>query len=340
MSPNAAINHAAQTNFKFRWLHAAVWGLYALVYFSWLFAPIMPGRERDSGSWWFPDVFVRYAFSGMTGGDSLNMGDQSLDGVLGAERKLLVNWGEPNWIYFPIVFLLLAVLGGSGWMFLFSGSNVSSRLPARRKFSLFTVIACALMFALLTVGLVSGTLEHLEYWVWFLDLPYMLANNRFTWSASQWAEQASMFPASILLVGAWMAWTSILWVFRKRKQRYWQFERITLWMMIPAMILLFTPWLLDMLNWQPLIKSWRNVPDGLYTTRVFAATVLLWAWGCRVILLFQLERYRMQTIDNPDQICFACGYDLRGTISADRHQCPECGAAVTVLDQENEAASQ
>ena len=115
---------------------------------------------------------------------------------------------------------------------------------------------------------------------------------------------------------------------------------MTLLLMIPAMILLFTPWLMSVLEVQPSTWWGRKAPDGRYTTRVFAATVLFWAWACRVRLLFQLERYRIEAIDNPEQICYACGYDLRGTIAAERNQCPECGAAVTVLDHGNEAASQ
>ena len=61
------INQAAQANYRFRWLHAALWGLYALVYFSWLLAPMMPDWFRYPGAWWFPDVYVNYAFEGMTG---------------------------------------------------------------------------------------------------------------------------------------------------------------------------------------------------------------------------------------------------------------------------------
>ena len=36
---------------------------------------------------------------------------------------------------------------------------------------------------------------------------------------------------------------------------------------------------------------------------------------------------------NPDQFCFACGYDLRGTIAAGRSQCPECGAVLAGIPE-------
>ena len=64
---------------------------------------------------------------------------------------------------------------------------------------------------------------------------------------------------------------------------------------------------------------------GTYTTLVLAGTVLLWAFGPGIILLYWREKYRRQRML---PTCIECGYDLRGTISAGRSECPECGAGI------------
>jgi len=64
---------------------------------------------------------------------------------------------------------------------------------------------------------------------------------------------------------------------------------------------------------------------GTYTTLILAGTVLLWAFGPGIVLLYMREKYRQQRLL---PTCFQCGYDLRGTVSAGRTECPECGQTI------------
>jgi hypothetical protein len=59
---------------------------------------------------------------------------------------------------------------------------------------------------------------------------------------------------------------------------------------------------------------------SLYASKAIAVSVILWAWTCRLLLLFQLRKFERQSTAD---ICFACGYDLRASPGA----CPECGTA-------------
>ena len=58
----------------------------------------------------------------------------------------------------------------------------------------------------------------------------------------------------------------------------------------------------------------------MYTTPVFAGTVVLWAFGPGIILLYMRERYRHA---RPFPSCRKCGYDLTDNNPG---VCPECGA--------------
>ena len=64
---------------------------------------------------------------------------------------------------------------------------------------------------------------------------------------------------------------------------------------------------------------------GTYTTLVLAGTMLLWAFGPGIVLLYWREKYRRERLL---PTCDQCGYDLRGTVAAGRDECPECGEKI------------
>jgi hypothetical protein len=61
---------------------------------------------------------------------------------------------------------------------------------------------------------------------------------------------------------------------------------------------------------------------GTYTTLVLAGTVLLWAFGPGVILLYAREKYRRARLY---PWCKNCAYNLTGNTSG---ICPECGTSI------------
>jgi len=61
---------------------------------------------------------------------------------------------------------------------------------------------------------------------------------------------------------------------------------------------------------------------GTYTTLVLSGTLLLWAFGPGIVLLYLRERYRRERLT---PFCDRCGYNLTGNLSG---VCPECGEPV------------
>ena len=133
----------------------------------------------------------------------------------------------------------------------------------------------------------------------------------------------SVWPGVVILLLACGFWAAVLSVSWSYSTRYWQFERMTLALLvIGAAIIAAT----EVLRFK--LPSFPERPlevDGRYTAAVLAATVMLWAWGCRILLLFRLRGFEQM---RNSVACYACGYDLRGTLAAERRACPECGAPI------------
>ena len=113
------------------------------------------------------------------------------------------------------------------------------------------------------------------------------------------------------------------------RDRYWQAERWTLVFTLLGAVLVAVGLL--GLNVDHGYGGYRDYSGlevflgGLYTTFVVGLFMLTWAWSCRTGLFLMLRRYENAVNDPDNPVCFACGYDLRGTNVS---QCPECGAAI------------
>lgn len=70
--------------------------------------------------------------------------------------------------------------------------------------------------------------------------------------------------------------------------------------------------------------------DGTFTTAALAAITFFWSMGASGLQAATLPRQYQR---HPDGHCQQCGYDLRGTIDADRWECPECGEKIAVREQ-------
>jgi len=118
------------------------------------------------------------------------------------------------------------------------------------------------------------------------------------------------------------------WIAVLRRELYWRLERLTryvglisgsLW--VGAMVLYFSG-----------AGGYRYVMGGdVWRTVWFSAfTALLWAASCRVWLLFRLVKYEkmrmVKMAESPE--CFACEYDLTGSLRGGVMRCPECGTRV------------
>ena len=166
-----------------------------------------------------------------------------------------------------------------------------------------------MMAMLLTVGAIALALEIPGWWESPMDSgPF---------SKDKWPFLRKVWAGMLLL---WVIWACIFFVYWRQGDRYTQLGR-----MIRALV---AGSLLEALVAVP-VHVWATrqrecyCARGTYTTLVFSGTVLLWAFGPGIYLLYMREKYRRARLF---PICDQCGYDLRG--STDR--CPECGTPIPV----------
>lgn len=227
-----------------------------------------------------PDEFIAIGL-----GLPLGVGD--IDGPLAYTLNLVVVLG----------LLLLAQ-----WAFLHPARYWAPKLTTEGRPLKSSVIAAAAMAMLLTVAAITLLLELPNWWEdEFLDA-----------FDDMWSFYAAAWTAMFLLWGLW-AW--IFFVYWRQGDRYTQLGR-----MIRALVM---GSLLEGLVAVP-VHIWVTrqrecyCMRGTYTTLILSGTVLLWAFGPGVILLYYRERYRRARLF---PLCTVCGYDLRGGHDV----CPECG---------------
>lgn len=199
---------------------------------------------------------------------------------------------------------------------------------------LLTSTCAALAAALLMVGLfaLAETL-----WHWLPWIPPALFKGALRTSATGDAvflrpSIASAVPIGVAILAGWMLWAALLYIFARRGDRYHRLSRLTVTLLVVGSIELVGGALMHSVvsrSWPPGVGpvgtgshsrgAWLGGP---VTTLMVAEFVLLWAMGLGVAMLFAQKDY-LRRSNFPT--CDVCGYDLRGTVSAGRTQCPECG---------------
>ncbi len=206
-----------------------------------------------------------------------------------------------DWGYSVNVAVFLGAILLAQWAFLRPGQAWATRLTKKGRPLRSTVIAAAAMAMLLSVGLIALVLEIVNLWEPMLN------------SGGVWALWAGM----LLFWGVW-AW--VFFVYWRQGDRYTQLGGMIRGLVAGS--------LMEALVAIP-VHVWATRQRecycfrGTYTTLVFAGTVLLWAFGPGIILLYMRERYRHARLFPR---CTTCGYDLRGSGDI----CPECGKPAKV----------
>lgn len=199
------------------------------------------------------------------------------------------------------VFVFLGIVFAAQWAFLRPRPGWITRLATEGRPLRTSILAAAAMAMLLTTGFVAILFELPNWWEPLIDSNVGLAG---IW-------------AGMLIV--WAIWAWIFAVYWKQGDRYTQLGRV-----IRALI---TGSLLEALVAIPVhIVVTRQRTDcycyrGSYTALVCSGTVLLWAFGPGLVLLYLRERYRQERLIPH---CKRCGYDLR----ASKEICPECGTPI------------
>jgi hypothetical protein len=304
--------------FRYRWLWLGLWAVGLVLWLNWLCEPLVGAY----GPWWLPTHVVRLALDAV-----FDIGPTAggLVGVLGYVFRNRSLGAE----YVTAVALIVAFFVAAHWLFLRLGRHSLADYPARRMPTATAAIAAGFMAALLTMSLAATVLETCGYWPHFvlswLNVAEGLAA-RFQpvqYSLANFSDELILVPSLALLAVAWALWHVVFSIFWRRRERFWQYERMTFWQTIGGAVLTVTALLAQLATRAN--RGDHLAMDGYYTGLTLGGTVLLWAWGCRVITVFRLRRFERSPVG---AICAGCGYDLTGTLMGKRTECPECGANI------------
>ncbi len=206
-------------------------------------------------------------------------------------------------LYGVIAAFVLGLILLAQWALLMPGTGLATRLAARGRPLRRSVIAAAAMAMLITAGMITLVLEVIGVWesVW-----------------DHGGGEVGYFLWAGMLV-LWFLWTWVFSIYWRQGDRYTQLGKI-----IRALV---AGSFLEAVVAVPVHVVATRQPDcycekGTYTTFVFAGTVLLWAFGPGIVLLYMRERYRLARVL---ESCARCGYSLRGNTSG---VCPECGTKI------------
>jgi hypothetical protein len=236
-------------------------------------------------------------------------GDNFFIGLMGTPLTPGLIWETEEVGYAINLVLVLGLLLLAQWAFLRPGKGFTVRLANQGRPLKSAVIAAAVMAALLTTGLISLLMELPNWWE-----PTMEAHDG--WGIGYiWA--------GMLL--SWIVWAIIFFVYWRQGDRYTQMGKMIRGLIVGSVLEVFIA--VPVHVWASRQRECYCC-RGTYTTLVLAGTVLLWAFGPGIILLYWRERYRRERL-LPS--CIQCGYDLRGTVAAGRTECPECGEEIGEL---------
>ncbi len=311
-------------SYRMRWLVLAAWGVCAVVYVSWLFEPLTDEYLLLPG-WLWPSTYVRLSLHTVFGLFQDPLDGTGLFGVMALDW----DWWSFGFDYVYEVYLgvWLAGLAVMTLLFLPREQERESMLPARRRATFPSVAAAACAASVTTI---SAACLALKCYSWVLSNRSLTVVDLVEWGTSflsqfylplsDWDDVAGPIFGFIeigVLTGMWIPILLMTW---RRRERYWQYERMTAWLMCANALLICVGSLMHDTS-----SYWDEDRVDTYIALALSSTILLWAWACRIRLLFLLRQYELQP---PESTCHACGYDLRGTLAAGRKQCPECGAAI------------
>lgn len=168
--------------------------------------------------------------------------------------------------------LFLGVLLLTQWMFLRPRRIWTVRLAEESRPLKSAMVAAAFMAMMLTVGMVATFMELIAPEVWLLD--------------SDWV----LWPGVLLGTTAlWAAWGIAFYLHARDGDRVTQLQKTTHALIAGSVLELFVA--IGVFVWNPQDEDcW--CARGSYTGLVFAATVMIWAFGPGLVLLFVKVRGR------------------------------------------------
>lgn len=205
--------------------------------------------------------------------------------------------------YAAELLLFLGIILLAQWAYLRPARGWTERVVEEGRPLGRAICVAAFMAALLSGGAVALLLEIPDWWDAVLE-----ARAGYLWF---W----------IAFVPVWGSWAFLFWRYWRDGDEYTRLGRMIRGLVAGSFLEMFVA-----LPVQRFVTQSRTCycSRGSYTTLVLAGTVLLWAFGPGIVLLYARERYRRARLF---PICDSCGYDLRGNASG---RCPECGESLAV----------
>lgn len=212
--------------------------------------------------------------------------------------------------YMIMLVMLFAVMLSTQWLLLRPARGWRPKLTETSRPMKTAIVTASLMAALVSVGMIATMLE-LMGGLWI-----ELTNLKGGYFAEGWV------TGLIIVVIVWITWAAvfaILWKGRDRFKQIHKFIRVLI-----AGSFLETLIAASVFAWNPHHED-CHCARGSYTGMVLGGTVMFWAFGPGLVLLFLSEKYRRERLFN---LCHCCSYDLRGCLP-DAIHCPECGEDIS-----------
>ncbi len=182
-----------------------------------------------------------------------------------------------NFVLIAGIFLLLQ------WAFLRPAKGWKAKLTQEGRPLRSSVISAGLMSTLLTIGAISLIMELPNWWEAFMGMD------------SNAAKYSILYGTMFVL---WIAWSWIFFIYWRQGDRYTQLGK-----MIRGLI---AGSILEVMIAVPVHVWAARQRDcyccrGSYTTLILAGTVLIWAFGPGIILLYLREKYRRAKLIAPEE---------------------------------------
>ncbi len=279
------MTHCQHKAYRMRRLILIAGLLYVILGLGWITSP-----------YWGEHVF----------GDSPFGHESIFAGLMGTPLTPGALWELEDWQYAVNVVLFMGLLMLAQWAFLRPGKGFTVRLTQEGRPLKTAIITAAIMAMLLSTGGIALLMELPNLWQ-----PVMEAHD---------GKGVFYIWAGMLII--WIFWAVIFFIYWRQGDRYTQLGKMIRALIVGSILEVFIA--VPIHVWAARQRECYCC-RGTYTTLVLAGTVLLWAFGPGIILLYWREKYRRTRL-LPS--CENCGYDLRGTVAAGRTECPECGMKI------------
>jgi hypothetical protein len=205
-------------------------------------------------------------------------------GIIGTVLALNPVVKEGELPYAINVIIIIGIILLLQWAYLRPGKDWKIRLMTEGRPLKTSVFAASVMAMLITTGVISLLLEFPNWWEKLMDVE----------NSNRVLILTSIYGTMFII---WGIWACIFFVYWKQGDRYTQLGKMIRGLVAGSV--------LEIMVAVP-VHIWATRQRecyccrGTYTTLVLAGTVLIWAFGPGIILLYMREKYRRAKLIEPE----------------------------------------